>query len=196
MIARVASACVAATFLLGACEFLPKSAIAKLPPALQVPQKKRADTTYLNIGRHLLRSNQPNLAQDAFIRSIRVEGLSAAALNGAGLASERLGLLHDARRYFEHAARIDPNSVTAQNNLGVVLYRLEEYDSAKRAFHAAFALSSGTSAVAQQNIGLTNNAIERQQNSGIALVPNPVPLQRLGTGEYILGAPTGTENDG
>lgn len=148
------------------------------------------------MGRQLLSSNQPNLAQDAFIRSIRIEGLSAEALNGAGLASEKLGLLNDARRYFERAAKVDPNSVTAQNNLGAVLYRLGEYHAAKRAFQSAFALSSGTSRVAQQNIGLSDQAILREENAGGFLEPNPVPLQRRGTGEYILGTPTGTEQDG
>lgn len=183
------------TLVLAGCEFLPPGALDKLPIAQVLPAKSE-QTTYLNMGRQLLQSNQPELAQDAFIRSIRVEGISAPALNGAGLASERLGLLHDAKRYFERAARVDPNSVSAQNNLGVVLYRLGEYHQAKRAFQAAFVLSSGSNQMAQQNLGLTDLAIRREESEGLALAPNPVPLQRLGTGEYILGTPTGTENDG
>ncbi|MFK7945522.1 MAG: tetratricopeptide repeat protein [Paracoccaceae bacterium] len=185
----------ALALLLGGCEFLPQSALAKLDPAPQLPPTQGSGT-YINMGRQLLRSNQPDLAQDAFIRSIQSEGLSAAALNGAGLASEKLGLLRDAQRFFERAANLEPNSVTAQNNLGVALYRLGEYHAAKRAFQAAYALSSATSSVAEQNIGLTDIAILRVENEGIALAPNPVPLQRRGTGEYILGTPTGTEQDG
>ncbi|MEM1299842.1 MAG: tetratricopeptide repeat protein [Pseudomonadota bacterium] len=180
---------------LSACEALPEAPIVRLPKADPLPQA-RGEGTYLNMGRQLLRSNQPNLAHDAFIRSIRVEGLSAGALNGAGLASEKLGLLHEAKRYFERAATLDPNSVTAQNNLGVVLYRLGEYHSAKRAFIAAFKLSSGTNTVAEQNIGLVDLAILREEQDGFAEAPNPVPLQRRGTGEYILGTATGTEKDG
>ena len=181
--------------LLGACEFLPVPPVKKLPPSQTLPAKP-GEGTYLNMGRQLLSSNQPNLAQDAFIRSIRVEGLSAAALNGAGLASERMGLLNDAKRYFERAAKLDPNSVTAQNNLGAVLYRLGEYHAAKRAFQSAFALSSGTNRVARQNVGLSEQAIRRAEANDDSLLPNPVPLQRRGTGEYILGTPTVTEQDG
>lgn len=184
-----------AALTLGACELLPVPLVKQLPQAQPLPDN-RGGTTYLNMGRQLLGANQPEMAQDAFIRSIRIEGVTAEALNGAGLASEQLGLLHDAKRYFERATKIAPNSVTAQNNLGAVLYRLGEYHAAKRAFQAAFALSSGSSTVAEQNVGLANQAIRREAEQGLALSPNPVPLQRRGTGEYILGTPTVTEQDG
>lgn len=197
MTGRAAISTVAAmtVLMLGACEFLPVPPAAQLPPSEPLPQT-RAEGTYLNMGRALLTANQPDRAQAAFIRSIRVEGLSAAALNGAGIASEKMGLLNDAKRYFERAARLDPNSVTAQNNLGAVLYRLGEYHAAKRAFQAAFALSSGTNSVAAQNVGLANLAIRREEEQRQAKAPNPVPLQRRGTGEYILGSQTATEHDG
>ncbi len=165
----------------------------KPEPVAQLP---RSEGTYLNMGRHLLRSNQPDLARDAFIRSIRTEGLSAEALTGAGLASERQGLMHDALRYFQHAANIAPSSVLAQNNLGAALYRLERFYEAKQAFQAAFALSSGKNRVAEHNLGLADLAIRREQNEGLALAPNPLPVVRLGSGEYTLPGPKQVEQDG
>lgn len=178
---------------LSACQFGNPDPLAELEPAAKLPPTKG---TYLNMGRQLLASNQPDLAQDAFIRSLRTEGVTAAALTGAGLASERQGLMHDARRYFEHAVLLAPNSVVAQNNLGAVLYRIGDYHSARRAFQAAFALSSGTSRIAEQNLGMTDMALARAEGLEMPMDPNPVPLQRLGTGEYIIGTPTNAEQSG
>lgn len=176
-----------------ACQFGQPDPLAELEPAAKLPP---TNGTYLNMGRQLLASNQPDLAQDAFIRSLRTEGVTAAALTGAGLASERQGLMHDARRYFEHAVRLAPNSVIAQNNLGVVLYRMGDYQAARRAFQTAFALSSGTSRIAEQNLGMTDMALARAEGRELPMSPNPVPLQRLGTGEYIIGTPTNAEQSG
>lgn len=148
------------------------------------------------MGRQMLLAGQPELAHDAFIRSLRVEGVSAAAITGAGLASARLGLLHNARRHFERATELAPGSVTAQNNLGAVLYRLGEYHTAHKAFQAAFKLSSGTNRVAAQNLGVTEMAIARAERQELPIVPNPVPSQRRGTGEYILGVPNNAEQNG
>ncbi len=178
---------------LGGCEHLPVHPLAKLDPAVQLPAP---EGTYLNMGRHLLASNQIELARDAFIRSIRVEGMSAAALTGAGLASERQGLLHDALRYFQRAATVAPSSILAQNNLGAVLYRLGEYNRAKQAFQAAFALASGTNRVAEHNLGLADMALERERAADLALAPNPRPVLRLGTGEYTLPDPKNVEQEG
>ena len=168
--------------------------ISRLPEAEVLP--RHTEGTYLNMGRSLLASNQPHLAYDAFIRSMRVEGLSAQALSGAGLALERQGLLKDALRYFRKAARIEPNSVLVQNNLGAVLYRLGEYGEARQAFQAAFALSSGKNRMAQHNLGLSEMALERQRREELALAPNPLPIQRGGSMEYLLPGPTTEEQEG
>lgn len=180
--------------LLSGClpEFSPGIEV-KLPPAETLPEP---DGTYLDLGRQLLSEGQPELAEDAFIRSIRVEGLTAAALNGAGVAAERMGLMREAKRHFEGAIRLEPNSIIGHNNLGAVLYRLREYEAARRSFQTAFLLSSGTNLVARQNLGLTELAIARKEATEIPIVENPVPLQRRGTGEYILGVPNNAENNG
>ena len=183
---RVASM-VAGLALLGtsACQLDAQNPLAQLTPPRELPPPDLRGT-YLNLGRSLLASNQPDLAHDAFIRSIRVEGLTAAALTGAGLASERQGLLREAKRYFLRAKTLSPESVLAHNNLGVVLYRLGEYHEAKQAFRAAFALSSGTNSVAQHNLGLADFAIAREEGRTLELAENPVAIRRLGSGVYTL----------
>ena len=151
------------------------------PPVLPEPAG-----SYLDLGRHLLRGGEFGLAKQAFVRSMRVEGLSAAALTGAGLAAERQGLLTEARRYFERARIRAPNSVLAHNNLGAVLYRMGAFHEAKQAFQAAFALSSGKNKVAAHNLHLSELAIRRLDLTTSAEIANPVPVQRRGKDEYRL----------
>ena len=165
-----------------------------LDPSPALPQPA-PEGTYLNMGRSLLASNQVELAHDAFIRSIQIEGPSAAALTGAGLASERQGLLHDARRYFERARQLDPNSVLVHNNLGATLYRLGEYHEARQAFQAAFALSSGRNQVAEHNLGLSELAIRREEDRELAVAANPFSVQRRGSGVYTLTQPGAVEQE-
>lgn len=157
--------------------------VAKLPTtdALPAPQ-----TTYLDLGRALLQQKRVDLARDAFIRSLRTEGVTPEALTGAGIAAERQGLLGEARNFFEQARQRAPDSIMAHNNLGAVHYRLGEFHAAKRAFQAAFALSSGKNDIAAKNLGLAELAIEREAEENPALARNPILLQRLGTGAYKL----------
>ncbi|MEL6997699.1 MAG: tetratricopeptide repeat protein [Pseudomonadota bacterium] len=126
------------------------------------------------------------MARDAFIRSIRVEGASAAALTGAGLAAEKQGLLNEAQRFFERARLLAPDSVLAHNNLGAVHYRLGEYHAARRAFRTAFALSSGANQVAAKNLTMSELAIARASEGADVVVRNPIQLMRLGSGHYTL----------
>ena len=178
---------------LSACQLPASYPQARFEPATVLPVP---EGTYLNMGRSLLASNQVEAARDAFIRSIHVEGLSAAALTGAGLASERQGLLLDAKRYFERARLLAPDSVLVHNNLGAVHYRLGDFYAAKQAFQAAFALSSGRNQVAEHNLGLSEMAIRRQENRDLSIAANPVPIQRLGSGVYTLTDPKKAEQEG
>lgn len=169
------------------CQILQKpSPLVKLevPPTLPQPRG-----SYLDLGRSFLRANELDLAKDAFIRSIRVEGMTAAALTGAGLTAERQGLLNEALRYFKRALVRAPDSVLAHNNLGAVYYRMGEYNSARKAFQAAFALSSGTNRVASHNLTLSELAIEKDLRENGLELPNPMPIERRGSGEYVLTVP-------
>lgn len=171
---------------------LPKGGLSALddpPPELAKPK-----TSYIDLGRGYLHVGELRLAKMAFIRSIRVEGVSAAALTGAGIAAEKQGLLTEARRHFERALALSPSSEIAHNNLGAVQYRLQDFVGAQRSFQTAFAISSGTNKVAAHNLGLVELALRRNAELEIPLVENPLALQREGTSEYrLLEAGTETE---
>lgn len=170
---------------LQACErSYPKGGLSQLddpPPELAEPK-----TSYLDLGRAYLAVGDLRLAKAAFIRSLRVEGVSAAALTGAGITAERQGLMLEARRFFERALDLAPSSEVAHNNLGAVQYRLGDFEGAHRSFQTAFAISSGTNKVAAHNLGITELAIRKKAEGEVPIVENPVPLQREGTSEYRL----------
>lgn len=188
---KTLSATVLATILLllaAGCQ--PTSPPIVLEPANPLPEPR---TTYLDLGINLLRVNQNDLARKAFIRSIRVEGATAEAFSGAGVAAERQNLLGEAQKFFEQAHRLAPESVLTNNNLGAIHYRMGDYHAAKRAFQAAYAISSGTSEISQKNLAISNIAIERENERYAPVVGNPVLVQRLGTGVYKIAPSDQTE---
>jgi Tfp pilus assembly protein PilF len=187
---RLAATSLAVSLALAAagCEFLPRDPLAELEPPPALPQPT---TSWLDLGRELLAADHPDEAHDAFIRSMRVDGITPAALTGAGVAAERRGLLTEARRYFEEAQARAPNSVTAHNNLGAVLYRLGELQDARAAFKAALMLSNGTNRVAARNLGISEAALRRAEVAAAARQVDepelkPHRLERLGPAHYRL----------
>jgi len=153
-------------------------------PGTQAQQAPRG--AYIALGKRLLAADEPELAYKAFLTSIRLQGLSAEALTGAGIASEKQGLLTSARRHFEQALKVDPESLTANNNLGVVLFRLREYYPARDAFRAAYALSSGRSEIAERNLNRAEAVVAQIEQ---AEQPDPAVshrVVRLGTSEFRI----------
>jgi Flp pilus assembly protein TadD len=133
----------------------------------------------LSRGKFMLAAGEPELAMKEFLISMSVEGVSAEAMTGAGIAAQQQGLLASARIYFERARELDPNSVAAHNNLGVVLYMRKEYYPAQEAFQTAFALSSGTSGTAERNLNRVEEKIaqiEGLAETYPAVVENEVVL--------------------
>lgn len=148
---------------------------------------------YLALGKRLLTIDEPELAYDAFLASIRTEGLTAEALTGAGIASEKQGLLTEARRFFERALTLDPESLAANNNLGVVLFRLREYYPAREAFRAAFALSSGQNEIAVRNLNRVEEVVAQIEEAETSDPAVSYRVVRLGTSEFrITPPPEGT----
>lgn len=143
--------------------------------------------SWLAIGRKLLAAGESDLARGAFERSLLIEGPSAEAMTGAGIAAERQGLVTMAARYFERARDLAPDSVVANNNLGVVRYRLNEYYRARQAFQAAFALSDGRNELALRNLRLAERAIADIE-AGRNYVDPAVnfEVRRLGSSEFEL----------
>ena len=163
----------------------PVDPVAQLPGAEPLPD---ASGSWMELGRRLLAAGQPKQAEAAFIRSVRVDGMTAAALTGAGVAAQRQGLLTEAKRYFERAKEIDPDSVAVHNNLGAALYGLGELQLARQAFRIAFALSSGGSQEAARNLQMAELAIARDEAENPPLAENPIEVRRTGSGVYRLTA--------
>jgi Tfp pilus assembly protein PilF len=163
--------------------FHPVSATLSETPVAVEP--KRAET-YLSVGKRLLAAREPDLAIKAFQRSINNEGVSAQAMTGAGIGYQRMGLLTTARRYFEQATFLAPNSTITHNNLGVVLYQMKEYYLARDEFRTAFAISNGASEMAESNLNRTEAiiaAIELAPETDQAISHDVI---RLGGGEFQL----------
>lgn len=167
--------------LAGACT---RPGLAALPP--QTSPEPQPTETLLAMGKRLLAAREPALAFKVFVKSMTVDGLSAEAITGVGIAAERQGMVNAARRYFEHASKLAPESVIAHNNLGVVLYRLKEYYLARDEFRIAYALSSGASTMAARNLNRAEQAIALIEESE---APDPAishEVIRLGTSEFRI----------
>jgi Tfp pilus assembly protein PilF len=165
--------------LVGACarlESAPASASAGEAPA----------GSYLSLGKHMLAAREPDLAMKAFLTSMSVDGVSAEAMTGAGIAAQQQGLLTSARRYFEQARRLAPDSVTANNNLGVVLYKLKEYYPARNAFRQALALSGGKSEMAERNLNRAEATIAQMEEAAKTDPAISHDVIRLGSSEFRL----------
>ena len=170
-----------AAFLLAAACRGPEGA-AELEPQPQL-QPERGQT-YLSLGKRMLATDEPALAMRAFTASMGAEGLTAEAMTGAGIAAQRQGLLTAARRYFEAARDLAPRSATVHNNLGVVLFELEEYHAARAAFRTALGLSGRESEAAQENLARAEAAIARQ--GPLADDPGAPRVVRLGTDRFRI----------
>ena len=189
--ARAAAVALAVIALAGCAQ--PIDPMAALPPADPLPEPTGS---WFDLGRTLLARGQPVQAEDAFIRSLRIEGMTAATFTGAGVAARRQGLLTEAKRYFERAKEMEPTSVAAHNNLGAVLFDLGELQAARHSFTTAFALSSGSSDEAAQNLTMTDLAIAEAESRERTLLENPRKLQRTGSAEYRLFAASESADEG
>jgi Tfp pilus assembly protein PilF len=161
-------------------------------PAVVQP---RHSETYLSLGNRLLAAHEPDLAIKAFFKSMNNDGISAEALTGAGIAYQQQGLLTSARRSLEQASLLAPNSVMVHNNLGVVLFQQTEYYLARDEFRSAFALSNGTSEMAERNLNRVEAKIAEIEMSPETDQAITYEVIRLGSGEYRLKELASPESD-
>lgn len=178
--------------LCGACVTTEPEARLK-PPAEVGPA---AGESYLALGNRLLSANEPALALKAFTRSISVEGLSAEALTGAGIAARQQGMLGAARRHFQHARDLAPDSAIAHNNLGVALFALKDYDGARAAFRSAVKLAGDEkNEAARRNLERAEAALAALEGEGAEEPAATQRVVRLGTDVFriqAVAAATGT----
>jgi Tfp pilus assembly protein PilF len=179
-------AILSSSLFVNACVLTGLAPVAETPLEPTVAVEPRKSETYLSLGTRLLVAREPELAIKAFNRSMNADGISPEALIGAGIAYQQQGLLSSARRYLEQASRLDPNSVVAHNNLGVVLFQLKEYHRARDEFRMAFAISNGASELAERNLNRIEATI-----AAIEVIPETDQsvshgVVRLGGGEFRL----------
>lgn len=138
----------------------------------------------LTVGHRLLAAGEPELALKAYYRAASEQGVNADVLSAVGSANLRLGRLGQAEQMLRRALEMDPDSVPALNNLGVVLIEKGESGEAQRVFQRAFALDSGKSDSIRENLRLAiarteNRVYDEKDEANFSLV-------RRGQGEYLL----------
>lgn len=144
----------------------------------------RAASDNLTEGHRLMALGDYEKALHAYLRAANEQGLTAEILSALGSANLRLGRLGQAEKLLRKAIEVDPHSVPAWNNLGVVLVERGQYGEAKRVFETAFALDAGNSEQIRQNLKL---AIAKLENPAYdAGKEENFELVRRGNGRYLL----------
>lgn len=153
------------------------------PPPLGTPRVTAA-VDGLVVGDRLMAANEFELALTAYQRAAGSQGLTSEVLSSMGSANLRLGRLHQANDLLNKAVDADATSVSAWNNLGVVLINLQKSHQAREAFRVAFGIDNGNSELIRQNLILANKLVEQQS----ARIPNSddFSLVRHGNGGYFL----------
>ena len=177
---------VMAVFGLAACEnsarLDPLEGGPPLPPGMAV---QRGGVDQMIVGHRLMDAGEYQLALTAYMRAAGENGMTALALSSLGSANLRLGRLGQAEDQLREAVELDPDSVPAWNNLGVVLMERGEYGEARRIFRHAYALDSGESDSIRENLRLAIARTEipdyTEENTN-----NSFELERRGGGRYLL----------
>ena len=139
-----------AALSVAACESTDTGAAGGLAPAAQTSTDQSSQgqvrpaqaESYLALGRRLLVAREPDLARRAFMASIYHDGISAAALTGAGIAAQQQGLLHEARRQLERAVELNPEYGDGWLGLVHGYEFLNRVDDARHALGKAESLQS------------------------------------------------------
>ena len=182
-------------FVMAACDAViagaPGAAVAAPPPSAETA------LTHLALGQRRLEGGRTEEALKSFDRSLALEGISEAALVGAGASHFRLRHLVRSQMFFERAVDLYPGSIPARNNLGVVLYQLGDLVGAQAVFAQAVAMSteragrpgSGVDAVhvagLQRNLDLVGIALARAAEPAAGDTA-AIAIERLDHGYYLL----------
>ncbi|MEL6425925.1 MAG: tetratricopeptide repeat protein [Pseudomonadota bacterium] len=136
-------------------------------------------------GYKLLAVKDYNNALRAFKRA-GTQNVDEAVLVGLGAASHGLGRLGQAEDFLRAAINQNPNSISAWNNLGVVLEDRKRYRAAVNAFRTAFLIPGGDTAVVRQNLFVAQKRIEQIEANEPPFVEPDYILERRGHGRYLL----------
>lgn len=172
----ILAGCNSANFQLGNGERVGPSA------PLGTPRGQSVDG--MTVGDRLMEAGEFELAVNSYRRSAAEDGITAETLSAMGSANLRLGRLHQAKTLLDRALEIDSKSVSAWNNLGVVLMNLNEAQQARSAFRVAFGLDNGDSDLIRDNLILAEKLIREQSTTERELAE--FRLVRYGSGQYFL----------
>ena len=172
----VLSGCNSANFKLGNNERVGPSA------PLGTPRGQSVDG--MTVGDRLMEAGEYELAVNAYRRSAAEDGITAETLSAMGSANLRLGRLHQSKTLLDRALELDDKSVSAWNNLGVVLMNLNEAQQARSAFRVAFGLDNGDSDLIRDNLILSEKLLREQAIAESDLAD--FRLVRYGNGQYYL----------
>ncbi|MEM1384820.1 MAG: hypothetical protein AAGG06_14375 [Pseudomonadota bacterium] len=166
-----------------ACSTTPPAVDSVHAPAQIKPEARES---WLALGKRMMESGELVMAERAFRKSIAYEGASAQALTGLGVSAVRQGRLKEGRRFLQIARDQVPTSVVANNNLGVVLFKLEDFEGARVAFRRAFTASDRADEAAEHNLRVAESmvaALQAEQQPHPALSHT---VMRTGSSEYRL----------
>ncbi len=101
-----------------------------------------------------VRSSHVDEAISAFKNALALEPQDARLLDATGAVYSLKGDLDSARQYFVDSLRIDPNSESTKQNLGITLFGLGRYEDASKQFNDIRAVAGKPRAVASLFLGL------------------------------------------
>ena len=136
-------------------------------------------------GYQLLAVRDFNNALRAFKRAATTNA-NEAVLVGLGAANHGLGRLGQSETFLRAAIKQNPNSISAWNNLGVVLEDRKRYRAAVDAFRTAFLIPGGDTDVVRQNLFIAQKRIAQIEANEPAFVEPDYILERRGHGRYLL----------
>lgn len=148
------------------------------------PAEAARAASNLETGHQLMAAGEYEAALKWYLRAGAETGLTAEVLAAIGSANLHLGRLGQAEKALRRAVKKNPASVTAWNNLGVVLIERGETAEAERVFRTAFALDSGQTQEIRDNLAL---ALAKLENSDYSDAEEPeFALVRRGSDRYLL----------
>ncbi len=156
----------------------------RVGPAAPIGTPRAEPVDGMTVGDRLMAAGEFELAISSYRRSAGEDGITAETLSAMGSANLKLGRLHQAKVLLDRAVEIDEKSVSAWNNLGVVLMNLNEPQQARSAFRVAFGLDNGDSDLVRDNLILAEKLVREQALQSPAITE--FRLVRYGNGEYFL----------
>jgi tetratricopeptide (TPR) repeat protein len=94
-------------------------------------------------GNLLINKSKYDDAIKIYDQVLKIDPTSVEALNGKGLAFNKLGRYEDAITWFDNAIKIDPTSAQVLNNKGISLANLNRFEEAITLFDKAIKIDPG-----------------------------------------------------